>query len=118
MERILRKLLPTLLLAALTLFLAVGLLLPAARLGAELFAGSALGSLLTAYNIRAFTNTLTMGLAVGLAATATGFAVALHIVTTRGTTSTLARALFPAALLRRRSCPPSVSFTSSAITVF
>ena len=93
-----RKFLPTLLLAALTLFLAVGLLLPAARLGAELFSGSALDRLLTAYNIRAFTNTLTMGLAVGLAATATGFAVALHIVTTRGTTSTLARALFPAAL--------------------
>lgn len=97
-----KKSLPTLILAALTLFLATGLILPAARLGAELFGASSIASLLTGYNVRAFTNTLTMGLAVGIVATFAGFTVAWHIVKTQAPASILARALFPAALLRRR----------------
>lgn len=93
-----KKSLPTLILAALTLFLATGLILPATRLGAELFGASSIASLLTGYNVRAFTNTLTMGLAVGIVATFAGFTVAWHIVKTQAPASILARALFPAAL--------------------
>lgn len=88
----------TLILGALTLFLAAGLIPPALKLAGELFAAPSIGSLLTAYNIRAFVNTLTMGLAVGLFSTAAGFIVAYHIARTQGLTSALARTLFPAAL--------------------
>ena len=88
----------TLILGALTLFLAAGLIPPALKLAEELFAAPSIGSLLTAYNIRAFVNTLTMGLAVGLFSTAAGFIVAYHIARTQGLTSALARTLFPAAL--------------------
>ena len=80
------------------LFLLAGLLPAAISLFSTLSDGPALTSFITGFNLRAFFNTMVMGLAVGLTACVAGFTIAYTIVNTRGFVSKTARTLFPIAL--------------------
>lgn len=89
----------TILLAALTLMLAIGLAWPLGEL-AFLTTQQTQGfaQLLTAYNLRAIVNTLVMGAAVALAASMLGFVVAYAMTLTNVPGKPVMRALFLAPL--------------------
>ena len=80
------------------LFLLAGLLPAAISLFSTLSDGPALTSFITGFNLRAFFNTMVMGLAVGLSACVAGFTIAYTIVNTKGFASKTARTIFPIAL--------------------
>lgn len=86
------------LLAFCLLFLLAGLLPALAGLFSALSEGPALTSFITGFSLRAFLNTMIMGLSVGLVACAAGFTIAYTIINTRGLVSQMARSLFPIAL--------------------
>lgn len=86
------------LLALCILFLLAGLLPAAISLFSTLSDGPALTSFITGFNLRAFFNTMVMGLAVGLSACVAGFTIAYTIVNTKGFASKTARTIFPIAL--------------------
>lgn len=82
----------------LLLLLAMGLIWPMAKLCFTLFDAPSLSDFFTGYNARSFTNTMLMGISVGLLSALAGFLIAFSLVTLKGPHGYLMKALFPCAL--------------------
>lgn len=82
----------------LLILLAVGLIWPMANLCFTLFEAPTLSEFFTAHNARSFTNTMLMGVGVGLSSAIAGFLIAFSLVTLKGPQAYLMKALFPCAL--------------------
>lgn len=94
-----RQNIPNLMLAGLVALLVIGLVPPLANLALSVMTElTSLDDVMTGYNVRACINTLWIGAAVSLTATATGFVVAFAMTATNAMGKCLLKALFLAPL--------------------